>query len=187
MAYPDSRRDPHIRPVAAALLCCALLAGCGGYDVVRSGNAGHYAVLAPHSVKVVLYDRDIELKVSRHERGWSAAPPDAEDKRQAHTRAVEVRKVLVPALFKGVSDQLAPYANYRDPTFQLSLQITRIVMDTDGSAEVNVTATLSRVGRGDIWLRTVRSIRSRFGSDAGLADDLAHAVLAELRASGLIA
>jgi hypothetical protein len=47
---------------------------------------------------------------------------------------------------------------------------------------------LTRVGRtgAALWTRTVRAGRTQFGSDTGLAGDLAAAVLAEMRASGLV-
>lgn len=179
------------RQVVGLLGHGVLLAACGGHDVLRSSDAGAHVALAPSSVKVVLYDRNVELRMLNHESGHGLAPAPLrpEDKRQLHMHAEQLKPMLVQALLQGVSAGLAGYLNKRDPVYQLALQINRITMDLDGSVDVIVTATLTPVGSAGnaLWMRTVRDSRNQFGSDSGLASDLVKAVLAEMRTSDLIA
>lgn len=184
---------PTRRQVLALLGHGVLLAGCGGYDVLRSGDAGAGAriALAPQSVKVVLFDRNVDLKMVNYERGHGLAPAPLrpEDKRQLRAHAEQLKPMLVQALLQGVSNGLGRYIGTRAPAFQLGLQINQIALDLDGSADVVVSAALTRAGSaGDaLWTRTVRAGRNQFGSDSGLAGDLVAAVLAEMRTSGLVA
>lgn len=183
--------SPARRQVLGLLGHGVLLAGCGGYDVLRSGDAGTRMVLAPQSVKVVLFDRNVDLKMVNHERGHGLAPAPLrpEDKRQLRAQAEQLKPMLVQALLQGVSNGLGHYIGTRDPAFQLGLQINQIALDLDGSADVIVSAALTRAGStgAALWTRTVRAGRNQFGSDAGLGGDLVAAVLAEMRASGLVA
>jgi hypothetical protein len=190
--------EPHARtavlPLRRHILCLlghgVLLAGCGGYDVLRGSDPGARIALAPQSVKVVLFDRNVDLQMRSHERGYGLAPAPLrpEDKRQLRGRGEQLKFMLVQALLQDVSNGLGGYVGARDPAFQLGLQINQIALDLDGSADVVVSAALTRVGRtgAALWTRTVRAGRTQFGNDTGLAGDLAAAVLAEMRASGLV-
>src|SRR5205823_930853 len=132
------------RKRSGILFCCAvLLGGCAGYDVVRSSGDGSQAALAPHSVKVLLQDRNYTLNMTHAERGHGLAPAPlgAEDKRAMRARAAQLKALLVPGLLKGVSAGLGGYVNNRDPACELSLQINQIALDLDGSADVVLTVT----------------------------------------------
>lgn len=116
--------SPTRRQAVALLGHGVLLAGCGGYDVLRSSDCGARMVLAPQSVKVVLFDRDVDLKMLNHERGHGLAPAPLrpEDKRQLRVHAEQPKPMLVQALLQGVSTGLGGYVGARDPAFQLGLQ-----------------------------------------------------------------
>lgn len=182
---------PTRRQVLALLGHGVLLAGCGGYDVLRGSDAWARIAPAPRSVTVVLFDRDVDLKMLNHERGHGLAPAPLrpEDKRQMRVHAEQLKPVLVQALPQGVSNGLGGYVGTRDPAFRLGLQINQIALDLDGSVDVIASAALTRAGGSGaaFWTRTVSAGRNRFGSDAGLAGDLVAAVLAEMRAGGLVA
>ena len=124
-----------------------------------------------------------------HGHGLAPAPLRPEDKSQMRVHAEQLKPMLVQALLRGVSNGLDGYLGTRAPAFQVGLQIQRIALDLDGSVDVIVSATLTRAGGGGDALRTrtVLGGRNQFGSDAGLAGDLVAAVLAEMRAGGLVA
>jgi hypothetical protein len=145
----------------------------------------------PCARRAVKNDRNVDLKMLNHERGHGLAPAPLrpEDKRQMRVHAEQLKPMLVQALLQGVSKGLGDYVGARDPAFQLGLQINQIALDLDDSVDVIVSAALMRAGGSGaaLWTRTVRAGRTQFGNDSGLAGDLVAAVLAEMRASGLVA
>ena len=174
------------RVSALSVLLC--LSACTGSAVLHADSRGTPTPIAEGSLAITVNPHPPQLLVSKHERGAFSHPKLTEDEqRAANARGLALEATLARELPQQLNDRLARYANHDGrPANGLILVLERIAVDTDGSADVTVSAVLGARGSKSGWLRTVLVSASRFGSDTGIARDCSDAIVAQLKASGLL-
>ncbi|MQA37704.1 hypothetical protein [Rugamonas aquatica] len=166
------------------------LAGCSGPQIVAVQGTGAQSAIEQHSLQIV-FSGKTSTGWTKHERSAVQTKPTATEQEQqlASVRCKEIGNGIVQHLRPMTKSQLAPYlsASERDYRNVLTVEINRIMADTDGSADIVVT--LSYGARGNEkpgWSRIVHIQASRFATGESVARELADATLAQLKASALV-
>lgn len=173
---------------AGALCLPLILSACAGPEIIRGESRAALVPVDKASLRVAVSAHHPHMLVSKFERGLLSQPVTTDDERRlAHTRAEALELQLAHDLVPALQSRLRPYVGTAGPRqFVLLLEIDRIVVATDGAADVQVTATLSDPGARQQWLRTIRVSMSRFGNGGALGQECADAIVAQLKASALL-
>ncbi|MES2164412.1 MAG: hypothetical protein V4476_24930 [Pseudomonadota bacterium] len=175
------------------ILCLALalaLAACGGPQVVVVKGEGAQQAIEKKSLAIV-FSGKTSTGWTKHQRGTGLQQPMVtdEEKRATSARCKELGNGIAKYLRPMSQAQLAPYLASSDKDFRnaLTMEVNRIIADTDGSADIVVTVSYGARGSDKQgWSRIIHIQASPFSSAESVSRELADSMLAQLKASALI-
>lgn len=180
----------HPCPLPALIgLSVALLGACTSYEIAgRVDRLG--GPLEPNSMHIVWSKNKPESLVTKHERGYGLQKPTitAEDQQKLSVTRKQVFFELGNKLVPKLKTALSPYIREGgEAKTILKLELNRIAIDTDGSRDITLTATLSQPPSSiDSWSRKIQIYAPRFGSDETISTSIVEAVVGQLRSSALV-
>ncbi|WP_445229780.1 hypothetical protein [Duganella rhizosphaerae] len=172
------------------LMLCLALAGCGGPQVVVVQGEGAQQAIEKKSLAMV-FSGKTSTGWTKHQRGTGLQQPMITDEEKLATsaRCKQFGNGIVKNLPLMSRTPLAPYLASSDKDYRnaLTVEINRIIADTDGSADIVVTVSYGARGNDKQgWSRIIHIQASPFSSAESVSRELADSMLAQLKASALI-
>jgi hypothetical protein len=175
--------------IFVAVMLTALV-GCAGPEVIGGRGPDTLPRAAARSLVIVIKDNP-ETARTKHQPGSGLGKPvfTPDEVRSTDMRCREIAQNLAQHLIPQAKARLAPYLAGTEPEIRhtLTVEISRIAADTDGSADIRITLSYNERGeRFPAWMRIVRTTAGRFSTPDAITNEVMEAVLAQLKASALI-